>query len=91
MPDQVPGAAERTCPACAVPLIVGNEVFAGATGAAATTAVCAELAVLEPTELVPVTAARSVETTSAATAAYDCDDAPEMSLQLPPDVSQRRH
>ena len=66
-------------------------MFAGATGAAATTAVCAELALLEPTEFDPVTATRNVEPTSAPTAAYDCDDAPEMSLQLPPDVSHRRH
>ena len=91
MPDQVPGAAERTCPACAVPLIVGNELFAGATGAAATTAVCAELALLEPTEFDPATATRNVEPTSAATAVYAWAAAPEISLQLPPDVSHRRH
>ena len=72
-------------------MIVGSAVFTGALAAADTTAVCTELALLEPTEFEPVTATRNVEPTSAATAAYDCDDAPEMSLQLPPDVSHRRH
>ena len=91
MPDQVPAAAERTCPACAVPLIVGNDVFAGATGAAATTAVCADTAEPDPPEFEPVTAARNVEPTSAATAVYDCEDAPAISTQLAPPESQRRH
>ena len=88
----MPGAADSTCPACADPLIVGNAVFAGATGEAAdTTAVCAELALLEPTEFVADTATRNVEPESAATAVYDCELAPAMSLQLLPDASQRRH
>ena len=91
MPDQVPAAAERTCPACAVPLTVGNAVFTGALAAADTTAVCAELALLEPTEFEPVTATRNVEPTSAATAVYDCKDAPAISTQLAPPESQRRH
>jgi hypothetical protein len=74
-----------------VPEIVGNEVFDGGAGAAVTTAVCADDALLEPAEFVPVTATRSVEPTSAATAVYDCDVAPLMFVQLLPLVSQRRH
>ena len=91
MPDHEPRSAVSSWPACAKPLIVGDAVFAGATGAAATTAVCAELALLEPTEFDPVTATRNVEPTSAATAAYDCDPAPAISTQLAPPESQRRH
>ena len=91
MPDHEPRSADSSWPACARPLIVGKEVLDGATGAAATTAVCTELALLEPTEFDPVTATRNVEPTSAATAVYDCKDAPAISTQLAPPESQRRH
>ena len=91
MPDHEPRSADSSWPACAKPLIVGDAVFAGATGAAATTAVCAELALLEPTEFEPVTATRNVEPTSAATAVYDCKDALAISTQLAPEASHRRH
>ena len=66
-------------------------MFTGALAAADTTAVGAELALLEPTEFEPVTATRNVEPTSAATTVYDCDVAPLTLVQLFPLVSQRRH
>ncbi len=50
-----------------MPAIVGGAVFAGATGAAATTCVWAEVALLDPTEFEAVTLTRIVEPTSAAT------------------------
>ena len=72
-------------------MIVGSAVFTGALAAADTTAVCTELALLEPTEFEPVTATRNVEPTSAATSAYVCAVAAAMSTQPAPDESQRRH
>ena len=89
VPDHEPGDAVRVCPTCAVPLIVGGAVFAGADGAACTTVVSALDADAEPTEFAAVTTTRSVAPTSACTGAYDWPVAPEISEQLPPE--QRRH
>jgi hypothetical protein len=68
VPDHVPGAAVNVCPACEVPEIVGALVLAGAAGAACTTAVADELALLDPAEFDAVTTTRTVEATSAETA-----------------------
>ena len=65
VPDQLPGLALSVCPACAVPEIVGSAVLVGATGAAVTTEVCAELAVADPAEFEAVTATRIVAPMSA--------------------------
>jgi hypothetical protein len=54
-------------PACAVPLSCGSAVFDGAVvvvGAAATAAVAAEVALVEPPEFVAVTATRIVDPAS---------------------------
>ena len=67
MPVQLPVDALNTWPACAVPEIVGALVFAGAVGAAVTTAVCAEEALLEPTLFEPVSVTRIVAPTSPVT------------------------
>src|ERR671932_2048111 len=91
VPLQLPGSAVSVWPSCALPEMVGGDVFAGAVAAAVTTAVCAELALLEPTELVAVTVTRSVEPTSAFATRYVCWVAPAMLVQLPPALSQRRH
>ena len=91
VPDHVPGSADSTCPACAVPLIVGSAVLLGATGAGATTAVGSELALLEPALFVAVTTTRIVKPTSAASAVYVFDVAPLMLPQLLPLVSHRCH
>jgi hypothetical protein len=62
---QDPGDAVSVCPWVAVPLIVGNDVLAGAdTGAAATVAVVAEVAEAEPPESVAVTTTSIVLPTS---------------------------
>ncbi len=71
--------------------MVGGAVFAGATGAAATTCVCAELALLDPAELLAVTRTRIVEPTSAEVSVYVCPVNGTMSTQLVPPESQRRH
>src|SRR5919202_7117872 len=91
VPLQLPGSAVSVCPSCAVPEIVGAAVLAGAAGAAVTTAVWAEPALLEPTELVAVTVTRSVEPTSMLATGYVCCVAEAMLLQLAPALSQRRH
>jgi hypothetical protein len=65
VPLHVPGSADTVCPCTAGPEIVGSEVLFGATGAARTTAVAAELALLEPAEFEATTATRIVEPTSA--------------------------
>ncbi len=61
-PDQLPGSAVRVWPSLAVPEMVGGEVLL--TGIAATTAVVAELALLEPPLFEAVTATRMVAPTS---------------------------
>ena len=91
MPVQLPGAAVNTCPACAVPEIVGGEPFTGGAGAAATTAVCAEPAEPEPSVFVAVTATLVVEPTSAEASVYVWPVALAMSAQFAPALSQRRH
>jgi hypothetical protein len=72
-------------------VIVGNEVFEGAAGAATTTADGADEADPEPTEFEAVTATTNVDPLSAATAVYDCPVAPAMSPQFAPPLSHRRH
>ena len=64
VPDHEPGSAVNVWPTCAVPEMVGAAVLLGATGAAATTAVCADETVVEPTLFDAVTATRNVEPTS---------------------------
>ena len=91
MPVQLPAAAVSSWPACAVPEIVGGELFTGGAGAAATTAVCAEPAEPEPSAFVAVTATLTVEPTSAEESAYVWPVALAMSTQLAPAPSQRRH
>ena len=88
VPVHVPGEALKVWPCCAAPEIVGGEVFTG--GAAATTVVGSELAVVERS-FEAVTATRMVAPTSAGTTAYVCPVAPAMSMQLPPVALQRRH
>ena len=61
------------------------------SGAADTTAVCADKAVLAPPEFDAVTATRIVEPTSAAVNPYVCAVAPGTSLQAEPAASQRCH
>jgi len=87
----VPGFAVSVWPACAVPLIVGGEVFDGGVGFAATTPVAAEAAEAEPALFDAVTTVRSVEPTSVLVTAYVLPVAPAMSAQLLPVLSQRRH
>ena len=54
----VPFEVVSVCPCCAVPLTTGNAVFAGGeTTGAATVAVCADVALADPPELVAVTTA----------------------------------
>ena len=70
---------------------MGDDVLTGALAAADTTPVCAETAEPEPAELLAVTAARSVDPTSAAASAYVCPVAPAISAQFAPPLSHRRH
>jgi hypothetical protein len=56
-----------------------------------TTAVAAELAVLEPKVFEPVTATRTVVPESPAPSTYVCDVAPAILVQLAPVWSQLRH
>jgi hypothetical protein len=74
-----------------VPEIVGALVFAGAAGAAVTTPVCDEDALLEPAPFEAVTATRTVPPTSPVTSVYAFEVAPAMSAQPAPLLSQRRH
>src|SRR5436190_22683894 len=83
VPDHEPGSADKTCPACAKPLTVGNELFAGATGAAATTSSEERRAGQERSASVPATATRNDEPTTAPTAVYASAPAPALALQLP--------
>ena len=75
-------------PTCAVPEIVGSDVF---TGAPATTPLAADEAAVEPTLFVAITTTTTVEPTSAAASVYEDCVAPTTSTQLPPAESQRRH
>src|SRR5215211_2458205 len=89
VPDHAPLSAVNVCSSCAVPPIVGNAVLTGA--APATTAVAAEVALLEPAVLLAVTATRRVRPTSALVSAYVVLVAPAMSVHPLPALSQRRH
>ena len=91
VPDQLPGEAESVCPSCAVPEIVGGEVFTGADGGPATTPVAADTLVAEPPLFVAVTATRNVAPASAAATVYELAVAAKTSTQPAPDESQRRH
>ena len=90
VPVQAPVDAVSVCPSVAVPEIVGGAVFAGGA-AAATWAVCADSAVLEPAALVAVTSTRTVVPTSAEPSVYVDAVAPPMSLHDEPPASQLRH
>jgi hypothetical protein len=91
VPDQEPASALSVCASCAVPLIDGGDVFAGATGAAVTTPVAAEEADDEPALFDAVTTTRTVEPTSADVNVYVAVAAGTMSTQPAPAESQRRH
>ena len=91
VPLQLPVVAVSAWPCCAVPEIVGSDVFVGEAAAAVTTAVCAEVAVAEPVEFDAVTTIRTVLPTSAAATVCVCAVSPTMSTQPPPAESQRRH
>ena len=68
MPFHVPSLTLSSWPSSAAPEITGSAVFDGASGA--TSAVCAEVAVLEPALLLAVTATRSVPPTSSWPSVY---------------------
>ena len=69
-----------------MPEIVGRLVDAGAPW---TTAVAAELAVVDPAPFVAATLTRIVEPASAEARTKVAEVAPEIGLQLPPVLSQR--
>jgi hypothetical protein len=85
-PDQVPVEAVSVWPTVGVPEIVGKT---DDTGADVTTAVAAERAVEDPSLLVAVTLTRIVEPASAEDRTYVAEVAPEIGLQLSPELSQR--
>jgi hypothetical protein len=72
-----------------VPLIVGGEVFVGAT--AVTALAGADAAVVDPLLLVAVTAKRKVKPMSAVPGEYVIAVEPLMALQFDPPESQRSH
>jgi hypothetical protein len=88
-PDQVPVDTVSVCPSVGVPLIFGSTTSTGLVPP--TTALASAWDVACPAEFVAVTVARSVCPTSALPTVYDWLVAPEMSEQLLPFVSQRRH
>ena len=88
VPVHVPASPVSTLPCCAVPEIVGSEVLAGWT-MGATTAVAAEIALLEPFAFLAVTLKRIVLPTSPEVSSYVRLVAPEMALQLAPFELQR--
>ena len=89
VPDQEPGAPVRVSPTVTAPVIVGPTVFAG--GAGATVEVGDDVATDEPSVFDAVTTTRTVEPTSLFASAYVLTAAPEMLLQLPPEVLQSSH
>jgi hypothetical protein len=92
LPLHEPEDAVIVCPACAVPLSCGNDVFVGADRVAAATApVAADVAVAEPPVFAAVTATRSVVPASTDTSRYEAAPAPAIDAQLFPTVSQRFH
>lgn len=78
------------CPCWAVPVIVGGDVLTGAP-VGTTTAVAADVALLEPAEFEAVTTRRIVLAVSAEVSVYVWFVAAEMLEQLAPDELQRRH
>ena len=72
-----------------MPLTTGAAVLVGGPGAI--TAVAGEVAGVEPFPFVAVTTTRIVPPTSAPANVYVLAVAPEMSEQLAPAASQRRH
>jgi hypothetical protein len=94
VPVHDPLAPFKVDPWLALPLTVGRLAFEGAVAAlaaAATTAVCADVADLEPNEFVAVTTTRIVPPTSAAARTYVAEFAPGTDAQPDPAALQRRH
>jgi hypothetical protein len=92
--DHEPFDADSVWPCCAVPLIVGRDVFTGAAMVGVepeTTADAALVAVLDPPALVAVTTVRSVLPTSADVSANEPVVAPAIGVQALPLLSQRCH
>ena len=78
-------------PTCAVPEIVGGEVFAGGAPADCTTAVAAEKSLTLPAALVAVTRTRIVVPTSPVVTAYVDTVAPAIGPQSVPVGAQVCH
>ena len=85
---QAPFVPVNVAFSCGVPEIEGGAVLAGLP-AATTTAVAADCAVLEPSELLAVTRNRSVWPSSAAVSWYCVPVAPLIASQPPPLLEQR--
>src|SRR5947208_17110999 len=84
VPDQLPFDGVSVCLTCAVPVIVGSDVFAGAVpDACATVCVGALVAEPDPSVFVAVTVTCNVEPTSACTGTYVCLVAPPIAVQPP--------
>ena len=79
----MPGSADKVCPSCADPLIVGNAVFAGAAISAVTSPVSADVADAAPAVFVAVTTTTIVEPTSDPSNVYDELVAPPMAEHVP--------
>src|SRR5205807_3206945 len=88
--DLLPLCSVSVWPCCAVPLIVGGDVFDG--GGGTTAAVASELTgPPEPPSLLASSATRSMCSTSAATGTYVLLVAPLIAKQFSPAPSQRSH
>src|SRR3954470_23922511 len=92
-PLQSPSSAVSVSPTSGVPETSGRPVFFGAAldVAAATTAVCADCAGVEPSALTAVTRTRIVDPASAATSVYVFCVAPAIAVQALPPPLQRSH
>ena len=90
LPVQVPLAAVSVWPWVAVPLIAGAAVLVGA-GWGAMTAVWEEVEGVDPPLLLAVTTTRTVWPTSVPVRAWLLAVAPEMLVQLAPEVLQSCH
>jgi hypothetical protein len=91
VPVHVPGLAVKVCPSCAVPAIVGEDVFDGGVGGGCTTAVAAEVAVPVPLLFLAVTTTRIVEPTSRLVRTYVVAVAPASDEQPEPLALHRCH
>jgi hypothetical protein len=89
VPDQVPDEPVSVSPSRAVPVTVGAVEFTG--GAAATTGVAPDVAVLDPAAFEAITATRKVAPTSEPATTYVVPVAPGTSVQAAPVELQRRH